>query len=202
MKRFYLGVVPARGGSKRLPGKNIRMLCGKPMILWTLEACRASAYLDTFLVSTDSKRIRDVCLANAGPVPFLRPKELAQDRTPTADVLIHACDWWKRETGRDPSHVVTLQPTSPLRTSREIDMSILANEYMVLGRDAGVFTANPANPNRPNGAVYVTPIEMLRQDRLVWTLFFDTYLTEGPMPDVDTLEDFEEAEKLLCRRHS
>lgn len=115
-----LGLVPARGGSKSIPGKNIVVLRGKPMIAYTLDAAKASKRLARCIVSTDSQEIADVCRRCGGDVPFLRPSELAGDDTPTLPVVMHALDALQETYDA----VVLLQPTSPLRTAADIDESI------------------------------------------------------------------------------
>ena len=88
-----LGIIPARGGSKRVPNKNIRLLNGKPLINYTIKAAKKSTKLDRIIVSTDSLEIADICKKSGAEVPFIRPKELAQDTTADKPVLIHAIKW-------------------------------------------------------------------------------------------------------------
>src|SRR5689334_23121274 len=88
-----LGLIPARGGSKGIPGKNLRPLGGKPLIAWTIEAALGSAHLGKVLVSTDSAEIAAVARSWGASVPFLRPSELAQDTTPSFAVAEHALKW-------------------------------------------------------------------------------------------------------------
>lgn len=121
---FFLGVVPARGGSKGIKDKNLRTLAGKPLIAYTIEAANASVELGDCLVSTDSERIAGVAKEFGASVPFLRPAELARDESPTVDALVHAVHWYEREHGTRIHAVVVLQPTAPLRTVQDIDESI------------------------------------------------------------------------------
>lgn len=111
-----LALVPARGGSKGLPRKNVLELEGRPLIAWTLAAAAASRYLDRCVVSTDNAEIAAVAAAHGGEVPFMRPRELAGDSADTFGVIRHAL-------GRLPGFdiLVLLQPTSPLRTAADID---------------------------------------------------------------------------------
>ena len=118
-----LAVVPARGGSKRLPRKNVLLLGGKPMIAWTLDAALASGVFADVLVSTDDTAISDVARSCGALVPWLRPPELASDTAPTADVLRHALLSYERERGSVDA-VVLLQPTSPFRSVRSIRCAI------------------------------------------------------------------------------
>ena len=123
-KPFFLGIIPARGGSKGIKDKNIRTLADKPLIAYTIEAARASMELGDCLVSTDSERIAGVAKEFGASVPFLRPAELARDESPTVDALVHAIGWYEREHGMRIHAVVVLQPTAPLRTAKDIDESI------------------------------------------------------------------------------
>jgi len=111
-----LGLIPARAGSKGIPGKNKRMMCGQPLISWSIAAAQAAHSIDEIVVSTDDEEIADIALGLGIKVPFMRPPELAQDDTPGVDPVLHALTLMK---GFDS--VVLLQPTSPLRTSADID---------------------------------------------------------------------------------
>lgn len=113
-----LGIIPARGGSKGLPRKNLRLLHGKPLVAWTIEQARQSARLDLTIVSTDDEEIANVAQRHGGYVPFLRPAELAQDATPIIDVIRHIV----KALDPDRFDVVALcEPTSPLRRPGDID---------------------------------------------------------------------------------
>lgn len=111
-----LGIIPARGGSRGLPRKNVLPLAGKPLIAWTIEAGHASKYIDRLVLSTDDREIADVGRTWGVEVPFMRPPELARDDTPTMDVIRHALQMLP---GYDL--IVVLQPTSPLRLAEDID---------------------------------------------------------------------------------
>ena len=115
----FLAIVPARGGSKRLPNKNILDLAGKPMIAWTIEAAKASKYIDTVVVTSDSSKILKI--ANKLSVNTLeRPKILASDTASTFDVIQHVVEYLKKRF----DYIVLLQPTSPLRSEKHIDEAI------------------------------------------------------------------------------
>ncbi len=118
-----LAIIPARGGSKRLPRKNILDLAGKPLIAWTIEAALESKYLDRIVVSTDSKEISSISKKYGADVPFMRPDELATDETTSIDVVLHQLDQLE-ECNDSYSYVILLQPTSPLRTAENIDESV------------------------------------------------------------------------------
>jgi CMP-N-acetylneuraminic acid synthetase len=116
-----LGIIPARGGSKGIPGKNLFPVGGKPLLYWTLKCARESRSLTRSIVSTDSPEIAEAARDYSGEVPFMRPVELAADDTPGVDVVLHALEWLESNEGYRPELVMVLQPTSPLRTSDQID---------------------------------------------------------------------------------
>ena len=124
-----VGLITARGGSKGLPGKNIRPLGGKPLIAWTISAAQRADSLVRVVVSTDDTEIADVAREYGAEVPFTRPAELAQDRSPHIDVVLHALDALASADGVVPDALVLLQPTSPFRTADDIDAAVrLARE--------------------------------------------------------------------------
>ncbi|KQZ28522.1 pseudaminic acid cytidylyltransferase [Mesorhizobium sp. Root552] len=114
-----LAVVPARGGSKRIPRKNIRPFCGRPMIAWPIEAARSSGCFDRIVVSTDDEEIAAVARECGADTPFVRPAELADDYTGTIPVLAHAIEWHRRE-GIDPRHVCCLYATAPFVRAEDL----------------------------------------------------------------------------------
>ena len=117
----YIAIIPARGGSKRLPGKNLMPIAGKPLIGWTIEAAIQSGVFSRVIVSTDNWEIAVEAAKFGAEVPFMRPEELAQDHTPSIDVLIHAVK--EVSAGYDQvafTHIACLQPTSPLRSAENI----------------------------------------------------------------------------------
>lgn len=116
-----LTLIPARGQSKGLPRKNIRHLGEKPLIAWTIEAAKKSIYIDRLIVSTDDKEIADCSVQYQADVPFMRPKELAEDDSKMKDVISHAIKWVEDNDSNIYDILILLQPTSPLRTSEDID---------------------------------------------------------------------------------
>ncbi len=116
-------VITARGGSKGLPRKNIKELFGKPLIAWTIEQAKKSKYLDKIIVSTDDEEIAEISKNYGAEVPFLRPKELALDTTPSIDVLFHALDFLRKQ-GENYDYLVLLEPTNPLRKRDDIDNAL------------------------------------------------------------------------------
>lgn len=118
-----LGIIPARGGSKGVPRKNLAPLCGKPLLAYTVEAALQASSLDRVVLSTDDEEIAEVGRACGVETPFLRPPELARDDTPTIPVLQHMVQSLEAEGGRFDA-VFTLQPTNPLRLSSDIDGAV------------------------------------------------------------------------------
>jgi len=119
-----LGLITARGGSKSVPRKNLVPVGGKPLIAWTIESALKSQRLDRVIVSTDDMEIARVAAEWGAEVPFMRPKELAEDDSPHIDVVIHAVQWLEEHERWSAEYVVLLQPTSPLRTAADIDGAI------------------------------------------------------------------------------
>lgn len=142
-----LAIVPARGGSKGLPGKNIRPLAGKPLIGWTLESAKKSKYLDEIFVSTDSQEIADVAESFGVNVPELRPTELASDTATSASVVLYTIDFFRKQ-GNDFDYILLLEPTSPMRKEDDIDNAIaLACEHP---QKAGVVSLGEVHMEHPS----------------------------------------------------
>jgi len=119
--KSVLAIIPARGGSKGLPEKNIKELYGKPLIAWSIEVAKACSVIDKIVVSTDDENIADVTKTYGAEMPFMRPAELASDTASTIGVLFHAVDWFEKNENYQPAHILLLQPTSPLRTVVDIE---------------------------------------------------------------------------------
>lgn len=117
-----ISLIPARGGSKGIPYKNIKNLAGKPLIYYTINAAKKSRYIDEVLVSTDDEKIAKVAESYGAIVPELRPKEISKDNSSTLDVVLYAIRSFPQFTGADT--LILLQPTQPLRTEEDIDKSI------------------------------------------------------------------------------
>lgn len=117
-----LGLIPARGGSKGIPRKNVRPVAGKPLIAWTVEAALGSRVIDRVVLTTDNDEIAEVAASFGCEVPFRRPAELASDETDTLDAVLHALD----NLDKSYDWLVLLQPTSPLRLSADIDSAVEA----------------------------------------------------------------------------
>ncbi len=119
-----LAFIPARGGSKRVPKKNIKLLCGKPLIAYTIEAAKRSKYINRIVVSTDSEEIASVAREYGAEVPFLRPASISRSDSTEMEFFEHALDWFSQNENYEPDLIVLLYPTSPLRKAESIDRAI------------------------------------------------------------------------------
>ncbi|MGI8464311.1 cytidylyltransferase domain-containing protein [Pectobacterium punjabense] len=221
MKKSTLAIIPARSGSKRLPGKNIKILHGKPLIAWTIEAALSARTVDDVIVSTDDEEIANIARQYGAQVPFIRPTKLATDSSTTEAVVNHAVDFISSRINYDK--IMILQPTSPLRTVRNIDeanlffdnknasavVSVTAcehNPHWINGIDSSFSLKgflNEKNFNsgrfyRLNGAIYIIKKELVHD--------FGTFYADGSFAyvmdsrnsvDIDELSDFEYANYLL-----
>ncbi|UYU30725.1 acylneuraminate cytidylyltransferase family protein [Siccibacter colletis] len=220
-----IAIIPARGGSKRLPGKNIKTLAGKPLIAWTIEAATGSTYIDKVVVSTDSKEIADVAKDWGCPVEKLRPEAISGDNASSESVLLYELKSQKESY----EIVVLLQPTSPLKTSVHIDEAIekfkdavaqvvvsvtpcehhpaLAN---VLGENESMAAFEQGISSgklriihhRLNGAIYVMDTEMLAASgKISYNDSTFAYVMDNQSSvDIDTATDFDYAEYLMNKR--
>lgn len=126
---MIVAIIPARGGSKRIPGKNIKPFRGQPVIAYSIEAARKAGVFDRIIVSTDSTEIAEIAREYGAEIPFLRPGELADDFAPTGPVLLHALDWLTRHVGRVRSFCC-IYPVAPF-----IDPQDLREGYNRIMRD-------------------------------------------------------------------
>lgn len=146
-KHNILGVITARGGSKGIPGKNIKLLGDKPLIAYTIEAAQKSKLITHLIVSTDGAEIAKVCKEYGASVPFMRPAELAQDNTPHLPVMQHAVEFMENQIGEKFDCVVTLQPTSPFRIPEDIDKTI--QKLIDTGADSAVSLVEVESGSNP-----------------------------------------------------
>lgn len=214
-----IAIIPARGGSKRLPGKNVRPIAGLPLIAWTIKAAREARLVDRVVLSSDDPEIMSVAAEHGCDVPFIRPKELSTDEATTADAVAHAVE----VLGIEGAPVVILQPTSPLRLASDIDAAlrrILDGEgdavvsvtelpkprsFYALVRENTISDVGRVFPedadNRPvlvNGAIYIVDAAHVVRERSV----YGTKTVAHVMPfersiDIDTADDFALAEALM-----
>lgn len=223
-----LAVITARGGSKGLPGKNIRLLAGKPLIAWTVEAALGAHCIERVIVSTDAPEIAEAARAAGAEVPFLRPAELATDAAGSVDVLRHA-------VGQCPGfdYVLLLQPTSPLRTADDIDAAydrLLATgapscvsvcevteqpwlmyrhnadgqlERLLPEPVAGLRRQDLPLVFRLNGALYLARTDwFLAGGRLVGPGTVSLVMSAERSLDIDTRDDFDQAVRILDKGRS
>lgn len=123
-----MAIIPARGGSKGILGKNIKELCGKPLIAYTIEAALKAQEIDRVVVTTDSKDIAEVAIQYGAEIPFMRPSYLAEDDSSAVDVYLHAVEFLEKKDGLHVDKFVVLLPTAPLRDAHEIDCAVQTME--------------------------------------------------------------------------
>jgi N-acylneuraminate cytidylyltransferase len=140
-----LAVIPARGGSKGVPRKNIRPLGGKTLIYYAIDAAHRSKYINRVIVSTDDKKIAEVARAEGAEVPFMRPAELGGDQATDLPVFQHALKWLLEKEDYKPEIIAHLRPTAPLRTAIHIDKGI----EILVGSDADSVRSVCAAPKHP-----------------------------------------------------
>jgi CMP-N,N'-diacetyllegionaminic acid synthase len=192
--KTFLAIIPARGGSKGLPRKNIKKLCGKPLIVWSIEAGLKSKYLDEVATSTDCQDIADVSKQYGASTPFLRPGHLASDISTSFDAIKHAIDYYKNKLNKKFDYIVLLEPTSPLRESSDIDLAIEnlmnsnADSIVGIGRTED---QNPAFLVLKDGNNYISGYENKNMKVLRRQDINDVYFFEGSIyiSKVDTLLD-------------
>lgn len=117
-------IIPARAGSKGVPGKNIKLLAGYPLISFSIVAALLSSRIDRVVVSTDSEEIAAISRRFGAEVPFMRPPEFSSDRSPDRDFVLHALDWFGQNEGSQPDYLVHLRPTTPLRDPKLVDEAV------------------------------------------------------------------------------
>ena len=223
-------IVPARGGSKGLPGKNLRPLAGQPLIVHTLRSALDCPAVDRVIVSTDDDEIIRVCRGVAGvEVPFRRPSHLATDAADAADAYLHVVDCLGVSEGAAPTEICVLLPTSPLRLPSDISAAIdlywrndaeavvsITEAKPVewlhkMGEDGRLqsVVASERLENRqcydpvylPNGSIYVFDVEFLRRSRhYVGPQTFGYQMPPQRAVDIDTEADFLAAEALMTER--
>lgn len=223
-----IAIIPARGGSKGLPGKNILPLCGKPMIAYTIEAAKLSKYIDRVIVSTDDQNIADIALEYGAEVPFLRPEFLASDTAQAVDNYIYTIERLSKEWGISIEEFVVLQPTSPLRIAEDIDGAI--ELFLKNKADSVISYTSEAHPvhwhkyidenkafvdifdttiaNRqdlktsyyPNGAVYVFRFSMIKERKYYTNKSYGYIMPRNRSVDIDYKDDFDYVEFLMSKR--
>ena len=143
---MIIGLIPARGGSKGVPGKNIKLLAGYPLIVYSIAAGKLCPKIDRVVVSTDSELIAELSRKHGAEVPFMRPAEFAGDRSPDRDFVMHALEWFQKNEGAVPDYLVHLRPTTPLRDPALIDEAIAA---IMSNREATSLRSGHEAPESP-----------------------------------------------------
>ena len=226
----FLAIIPARGGSKGVPKKNIKLLNGIPLIGHTLMEAKKSKYLNRVIVSTDDEEIAEISRQFNGEVPCLRPKELAKDTSPTIDSIRHIINYLKEKENYLPDYICLLQCTSPLRTYEDIDGAIEKLSYTEFDGIISVceVEVNPYWTNvfekdklkyfieegknitrrqdlpkvyRYNGAIYIIKTDVFIKERTFETDNITGYVMATEKSiDIDTITDFKIAEILMKER--
>lgn len=223
-----IAIIPARGGSKGVPRKNIRLLNNKPLVAYTTEAALGSKYIDRVIVSTEDAEIAKIA-KDYGAEVIMRPEELATDSSPAEPVLEHVVSYLKEAEGYQADVIVLLQPTSPLRNSQHIDEALeiffnkgygsllsVCSSHIFLWRTGkdGVYPLNYDFKNRPrrqdrepeyreNGAIYITKCDILMRDHNRLSGKIGLYvMPEENSPEIDTEFDFWLCEQLITLKRS
>lgn len=227
-----IAFIPARGGSKGLPNKNILSFCGKPLVAWSIEQALAATNIDEVYVSTDSTEIAAIAEAHGALVPFLRPEDISDDKASTESAMLHFCEYMKSQN-QHFDLMVLLQPTSPVRRSNVLDQALQQLEannndsLLSVSVSHRFFWKNVALPQatydykcRPRrqdiadgdrwymetGSFYITKRETLEQDRNRLGGSVGMFVTsELESYEIDTECDFKVCEVLmseLLKMHS
>jgi len=225
--KSVLAIIPARKGSKRLVGKNMLALKGKPLIAWTIEEALKSKYIDNIIVSTDDENIINLSKQYKGiHVPFVRPKELCSDKATSLDVVLHALNYYSSHD-KNYDYVMLLQPTSPLRKSKDIEYSVeelseqVKSVVSVCETDHSPLWSNklPGNKSmknflsndiqnlrsqdlpkyyRLNGAIYISEVKYLVKEKGFLGEQTKAYIMSSERSiDIDTKMDLEMCKILL-----
>lgn len=223
-----IAIVPARGGSKGLPGKNIKNMLGKPLIAYTIEAALNSNYISEVIISTDDKYIHDIAVKHGAKDTFLRPDYLATDDSLAVDNYIYTIERLISEFGYSIEDFIVLQPTSPLRETCDIDNAI--ELFKQRGADSVISYTEEFHPiswhkyideneqfenifpddiqNRqankqtyfPNGAIFVFKYSLIQAKKYYSDKSYAYVMDRNKSVDVDTIDDFELAEYLMRKK--
>lgn len=215
-----LGLIPARAGSTRLPGKNLRPLCGRSLIERAIDSALAARAVDEVGLSSDSKEYRSIAIAAGIDEDYLRPAALASASSSTAEAVVDYLAWRHATNRAEVSHVLLLQPTSPFRTGAVIDRAVA--QWRASGKPSLV-SVTPAAPGRRyiisrdqsgaggiaredtdrtayvlDGMIYIAPVKMICEKGTFWDENSDLFITSYPRPfDIDDEADFVAAEALM-----
>ncbi len=159
--KTVIGIIPARGGSKTVFRKNIRVIAGKPLLAWTIECGLNTKSIDHLIVSTDDKEIAEIAKGFGANVPFLRPEALAEDNTPDLPVCAHAINWIETNMNIRADIIVWLRPTSPLREPGDVEMGLelLTNEDADAVRSVSLVEHHPYWMKKLDGNIILPFLE-------------------------------------------
>lgn len=220
-----LVIIPARGGSKGVPGKNLKLIAGYPLIYWSIKSAIEAKCVDKIVVTTDSPEIAKVAVELGATVPFLRPASISCDFSTTESALLHCVDWLKENEEYVPDNVILLQPTSPIRNTLSVDKSykqfidthsdslVSVNEfwhflwenkkhpkalYSFMNRPRRQDISSKDIKYRENGSIYITKTELLisNKNRLGGKITCFV-MDEHEGYEIDTPLDFLIAEQIL-----
>jgi CMP-N,N'-diacetyllegionaminic acid synthase len=220
-----IAIIPARGGSKGLPGKNIKELYGKPLIAYTIEAALNSKVISRVILSTDDEDIARIGKEYGAELPFMRPKNLASDNAKAIDVYLNTLNGLEKTEGKDIDEFIVLQPTSPLRTAKDIDQAYKlfkekrADSVISFCRELQpiswhkyvdesgclipIFKNTIRNRQEekpsyfPNGAIYIFKKWLIEKRKYYSKNTFAYIMPRTRSVDIDSLEDFQYAEFLM-----
>ena len=220
-----IAIIPAKKYSSRLKNKNLKLLNGKPLIYYTIKAALKSKYITKVLVSTDSKKIAKMSQKMGAEVPFIRPKKLTKSNTTLAEVCVHALEFLQKSEKKKINSILALQPTSPLRTYKDIDKAIKIfkrnrvefltsftktkpSEWLYHHCKNKIFKKiikssgadNSQNLKQTlilNGAIYIYKTKSLYKKKINKNLISGIIMPNNRSVDIDYLEDFNYAEYLL-----
>ena len=224
-----LAIIPARGGSKGLPGKNVKFLLGKPLIAYAVENALASKYISEVIVSTDDKEIANVAVHYGAVNPFMRPHELATDSALAVDTFIYTIERLNESRIKKIENFIVLQPSSPLRLNEDVDGAIELfyqkkadsvvtycienhpihwhkylnsdNSFTEIFEDFKVRNRQEKRRSYyPNGAAFVFKYSIIKRKLYYTDKSYGYIMPRNRSVDIDTLEDFEYAEFLLNKR--
>jgi len=214
-----LAIIPARKGSKGIKDKNIYMFNSKPLMFWTFQAAQKSKFLDKVIFSSDSEKYISIAKKNGIDAPFLRPDSISADMTSSAEVVIHAIDWVEKNLKLIPTYILYLQPTSPLRTSKDIDNSIILakknnadsvisvnqtdkhpyffKELNSKGKISHYMPMRNPTPRRQeldkyyvlNGAIFLVKTKLIRQGDWYGKNSFAYVMPKNRSIDIDSIDD-------------
>ena len=206
-KKLVNALITARAGSKRLPNKNLKYICGKPLIVWSIEAAKNSKFVDKIYVSTDSNEIAEISSKNGALVPRLRSESLSGDQTSSLEIVLDFEEYFTNDSGGE---ILLMQPTSPLRLSSHIDklmkfvresgcdQCIAVREISKFLKLTTKFFYFDSINYIPNGSMYYSNLNFLKKERNFFSASSEIFLMDDfHSIDIDTQDDWNIAEACL-----